>query len=531
MHSQSLCVRLLLAYLIISPLFAVAQQSPGGSVTPDIWQATPSDSIFVGNYQTIDLHQITSSQTDIEFDRPSTLFFVLKPNFEDVTGELFLKIGEVEIYDSHIDLATCTIDFDVDVDAPIILTLKVQRPSRYGMFRDEEVMIGNTQLFSVAELIIYNEILPREVQRKVNSYLALKYSISITHNEQSQWRDYWSSGGLHYWDTRIDRVYDNRVLGIGRSDQENLYQSQTIGGASDDMWIALNHFEQRGTMPLAQIDDQSFIVFSEKNDESRGSITNCDLSEENPHPLTRWKFQLQSWSSSEKYLYIRIPDDQQKDDSLFLSDGRIIQYIPVSSKELDLITYRVDLEGLQDFRHYFFVTRNHSRCDDVDIVVNGNEISATLQYPEIDIWALEIQSLQDGNLSRHVLQGQSGSASVNRGQYLVSILDSGDQIIDSKVVWVDGESVSDADLVNIRVFPNPAAQNSMTTLTVDNLPAGDALRIVVLDAQGKVLDSHSLTSTSHVEQHIQTSVPGLYSVMIHQGSSIYAVKFVVSPSN
>ena len=72
------------------------------------------------------------------------------------------------------------------------------------------------------ELIIYNRILTPMERMKVESYLAIKYGLSLD-------TTYYNSGGSVIWDYAYakEKGYNNRITGYGRDDSSGLYQSQS----------------------------------------------------------------------------------------------------------------------------------------------------------------------------------------------------------------------------------------------------------------------------------------------------------------
>ncbi|MGB0934005.1 MAG: T9SS type A sorting domain-containing protein [Lishizhenia sp.] len=69
----------------------------------------------------------------------------------------------------------------------------------------------------VAEMILYESNLPNTDRKKVSSYLALKYGITLAHNYTN------SSGSLIYDTTG----YTEKIIGIGRDDNGSLLQKQS----------------------------------------------------------------------------------------------------------------------------------------------------------------------------------------------------------------------------------------------------------------------------------------------------------------
>ena len=83
---------------------------------------------------------------------------------------------------------------------------------------------------SIAEIITYpNTSHSAAARNKIESYLGIKYGISLQH-------DYVSSSGAIVWSTSTNPAYNNNITGIGRDDNSGLLQKQgRSNSASADM--------------------------------------------------------------------------------------------------------------------------------------------------------------------------------------------------------------------------------------------------------------------------------------------------------
>ncbi len=89
--------------------------------------------------------------------------------------------------------------------------------------------IGST-LFDgyMPEIILYNRVLNTEEKVKIESYLALKYGISLQSN-------YLSPFNKVLWDRSLNNLYNNRITGISKSNLSDLYVGKSI-----------THYEEAG---------------------------------------------------------------------------------------------------------------------------------------------------------------------------------------------------------------------------------------------------------------------------------------------
>ncbi|MGN6435256.1 MAG: T9SS type A sorting domain-containing protein [Agriterribacter sp.] len=80
---------------------------------------------------------------------------------------------------------------------------------------------------SVAEVITYNVLLTNAQRRQIESYLAIKYGITMNAAGGGTLGNYVSSGNVTLWDASVNSSYHNNVIGIGRDDSTALLQKQT----------------------------------------------------------------------------------------------------------------------------------------------------------------------------------------------------------------------------------------------------------------------------------------------------------------
>ena len=234
----------------------------------------------------------------------TTFFLVLKPSFSSATGTEFLKLGDIYVYDNRIDHGTTSTPLDFSDGNPKILTLKMQRSPRYKTSLIPILDIKDSSLFSLAELIYYPHLKSRESIRMVNTYLAIKYSIPITDISEKQWRDYLAADSSHYWDFSTDKLYGKRVLGVGRSWDEDLYQPQTQTSHGSFLQLSLDTLKNQGDMPRVPIEEDAFLIFSERVPVAFSSLLTCDQNGINP--LLNWKLKPHSWDSETSRMFIKL---------------------------------------------------------------------------------------------------------------------------------------------------------------------------------------------------------------------------------
>ncbi|MFM9950740.1 MAG: T9SS type A sorting domain-containing protein [Saprospiraceae bacterium] len=84
----------------------------------------------------------------------------------------------------------------------------------------------------ISEVIVYRTNLSPTNAQRVESYLAVKYGITL---DQSSPVDYLASNGIPFWSAASAGIYNNDIAGIGRDDQSVLAQKQSRSINTDEI--------------------------------------------------------------------------------------------------------------------------------------------------------------------------------------------------------------------------------------------------------------------------------------------------------
>ena len=151
----------------------------------------------------------------------------------------------------------------------------------------------------ISEIVIYNQALTATERNKVESYLAIKYGITLGTNGSSQ--DYIDSDGTVIWDQAANSTFDYNVTGLGRDDASELNQKQskTINTAND-ITIGIKDIAASNSVNTTPFfADKTFLMWGNDNgstaaaaditkDFSSGTGVTSSVS---ATPITRkWKF-------------------------------------------------------------------------------------------------------------------------------------------------------------------------------------------------------------------------------------------------
>ena len=111
---------------------------------------------------------------------------------------------------------------------------------------------------AISEVLVYNDTLTQIEKERIQSYLALKYGMTMPH-------DYTASSGSTIKD--ITDGFANDIFGIGRDDCSGLSQKQSKS-SSDESILSIavnNHAETNATHPNNLAVDESFLIIGHDN--------------------------------------------------------------------------------------------------------------------------------------------------------------------------------------------------------------------------------------------------------------------------
>ena len=135
----------------------------------------------------------------------------------------------------------------------------------------------------ITEVIVYNQDNATATDRqKIQSYLAIKYGITLDNTGGGTNGDYLASDATLLWDASVNATYHNNVTGIGRDDNSALSQKQSqsvnsgsivaIGLDDDNNGLETSNVANTGTFAA----DKSFLIWGHDG-ASLGDSANNEL--------------------------------------------------------------------------------------------------------------------------------------------------------------------------------------------------------------------------------------------------------------
>ncbi len=118
----------------------------------------------------------------------------------------------------------------------------------------------------IPEIIIYDRVLSPVEKLKVESYLALKYGLTVNGSKEGI---YLNAASDTIWNGLENSPFNSFVTGIGRDDKSGLYQKQSSSSYEHGLFtIGVEHITRENESNSAFLHDQSFLIWGD----DRGSL-------------------------------------------------------------------------------------------------------------------------------------------------------------------------------------------------------------------------------------------------------------------
>lgn len=108
------------------------------------------------------------------------------------------------------------------------------------------------------ELIYVPRILNNKEKNSIESYLALKYGISLNEGQ-----NYYNSKNDTIWDAKKNNSFNKRVTGIGKDAFSGLDQKQSRNSLKDGLTIGINTIEKTNVENKAILIDKTFLIWGD----------------------------------------------------------------------------------------------------------------------------------------------------------------------------------------------------------------------------------------------------------------------------
>lgn len=112
----------------------------------------------------------------------------------------------------------------------------------------------------IAEIIIFNNRVNSSIRRRYETYLALKYSVTL------EGVDYYNMLDSCIWKKAENEMYHFGIAGLGKDSLLTLNQKQSAGlGGKDVVGISAHHFAQSNDLNSAQLPEGQYLIWGHSN--------------------------------------------------------------------------------------------------------------------------------------------------------------------------------------------------------------------------------------------------------------------------
>ncbi|WP_408039299.1 hypothetical protein, partial [Tenacibaculum amylolyticum] len=157
------------------------------------------------------------------FDTFGATFPGLSHNWNPLTPPIgsAVEIQDPHIYNTH----SATNDWAASFDGALNYT-STTNTTNFASRQSPETFVGAaaSSVFNgnISEVILHNNKLTDQERQRVNSYLSLKYGITLDQTSATAYLA--SDGTTKMWDETLNTSYNNDIFGIGRDDNSALNQ-------------------------------------------------------------------------------------------------------------------------------------------------------------------------------------------------------------------------------------------------------------------------------------------------------------------
>lgn len=159
----------------------------------------------------------------------------------------------------------------------------------------------------IPELLVFSRSLTNHEKQKIETYLSLKYGISINYISE---KNYLSSEGNIIWNFKDNKKYGYRITGIGRDDVFKLYQKQSSNSDQGTVTFALNEKETLNADNTGSLDNMDFLLWGDNNEELVFPVEDLLSVHPKENMLRVWKVQAKSGAGINTAVYFRLNDFQ-----------------------------------------------------------------------------------------------------------------------------------------------------------------------------------------------------------------------------
>lgn len=240
-----------------------------------------------------------------------SLFVVFQSEIEDEVSLITLNLGNelTEISNKKVSDIKNLEYQKVNPKKGIVLSYFVSKQD-LGKKKSNLVTLENIKNWTdktpghdLMELIYYPRILNAIEKQKVESYLSIKYGISLLGDT-----DYIDSDKNKIWNYKNNATYNSRVTGVGRDDVYGLLQKQSGNSEKDGLSIGFGIIDTTNALNKSNIPNKEFLIWG---DNGNSNSLKRNESETGIRKMKRiWKIQKTSIHSDTLFTQVLINKKQ-----------------------------------------------------------------------------------------------------------------------------------------------------------------------------------------------------------------------------
>lgn len=191
-------------------------------------------------------------------------------------------------------------------------------PLRIGAISDGPTLWWNGD---IAEAVVYNRVLSALEQKQVESYLALKYGITLDQTTPTDYvaTDWNGSTGTKMWTASKNGIYNKNIAGLGHDDKTVLYQKQSRSASDTTITIAAGgSVAADNASNTSSIDELSFFTWADNGAATTFSVSITGVPNATSRMARVWKVDRTNWADQditfkvaqggERYLLVNATD-------------------------------------------------------------------------------------------------------------------------------------------------------------------------------------------------------------------------------
>jgi hypothetical protein len=321
----------------------------------------------------------------------------------------------------------------------------------------------------LAEVIVYNRVLAADERMRIETYLAIKYGLSLSQNSAGVWLN---SAGAVIFEAAQKRMFSSRTIAIGRDDNSGLYQKQSTSSYESGLpAIGVKKVMKDNPSNNAFIENNAFRFFADDN----GPAVLGEQEKGKPHFIQR------------KWMTKSIGETDNLDFELRL-DTRLTN---ARLREGNVWWLAIDRSGKGNF-----------------------EPDHTEYFPASEFTASKTAVFSN-------IKWDTDRSGEDVFTFGIGAVNPADWDLEAPLV----PSLTD-DFLFIEMFPNPAPEGRFQVAIA--LKAEASASILVTDVAGKRVWSKRLAGREYYFENIHLNVrSGAYIVTIYSGNSVKSFPLIV----